>query len=105
MKFSDIKFESFLDGVSARINFGHLTLSVVKHSGSYGNKQGLYEIGMFDEDNKTMIEVPGITVEGDTVKGFLSEQDVTDIIKQLQQKTGTNPVMVEETDDVNIASA
>lgn len=104
MKFSDIKFESFLDGISARINFGHLTLSVVKHSGSYGGQKGLYEIGMFDEDNHTMVEVPGITQEGDTVKGFLSEMDVQNIIEKLKQKTGTNPVMIEN-DDVNIASA
>ena len=104
MKFSDIKFESFLDGVSAKINFGHLNLSVVKHSGSYGNQKGLYEIGVFDDTNDNMIEVAGITAEGDTVKGFLSEQDVEDIIKKLQIKTGTNPVMIEG-DNVSIASA
>jgi len=104
MKFSDIKFKPYLNGISARINFGHLNLSVVKHSGSYGNKQGLYEIGMFDEDNKTMIEVPDITQEGDTVKGFLSETDVQNIIEKLKQKTGTNPVMIEN-DDVSVTSA
>ena len=47
MKFGDIKFESYLDGVATRINFGHLNLSVVKHSGSYGGDSGLYEIGVF----------------------------------------------------------
>ena len=51
-----------------------------------------------------MIEVSGITAEGDTVKGFLSEEDVEDIIKKLQIKTGTNPVMIEG-DNVSIASA
>ena len=105
MKFSDIKFNSYLDGVSARINFGHLNLSVVKHSGSYGGTKGLYEIGMFDETNNNMIEMPGITVEGDTVKGFLSEHDVEDIIKKLEVKTGPNPVLVEEDDNVSISSA
>ena len=44
MKFSDIKFESFLDGVSAKINFGHLNLSVVKHSGSYGNQKACMKL-------------------------------------------------------------
>ena len=52
MKFNDIKFESYLDGISAKINFGHLTLSIIKHSGSYGYKDGLYEIGMFDDNGK-----------------------------------------------------
>ena len=88
MKFSDIKFESFLDGVSAKINFGHLNLSVVKHSGSYGNQKGLYEIGVFDDTNDNMIEVSGITAEGDTVKGWLSEYEVVEIIKKMQSVSG-----------------
>lgn len=95
MKFKDIQFEPFLDGISAKLNFGHLSLSIVKHGGSYGSQQGLYEIAMFDE-NDDMIEVPGITNEGDTVKGWLTESDVTDVLKQLHTKTGTNPVYVTE---------
>ena len=91
MKFEDIKFDKFLDGVSTRINFGHLNLSVVKHSESYGGKSGLYEIGVFDEDNENMRELPGITIEGDTVKGWLSKNDVESIIKKMITITGTNP--------------
>jgi hypothetical protein len=64
---------------------------VVKHSGSYGGKSGLYEIGVFDEDNENMRELPGITIEGDTVKGWLSEDDVESIIKKMITITGTNP--------------
>lgn len=93
MKFKDIEFKPFLDGVSTKLNFGHLSLSIVKHSGSYGSSQGLYEIAMFNE-NDDMIEVPGITNEGDTVKGWLTESDVTDVLEQLHTKTGTNPVYV-----------
>ena len=31
-----------------------------------------------------MIEMPGITEEGDTVKGFLSENDVESIIEKME---------------------
>ena len=95
MKFNDIKFESYLDGISAKINFGHLTLSIIKHSGSYGYKDGLYEIGMFD-DNGKMVEVSDITMAGDTVKGHQSEQDIENIILKLKQKTGVNPEQIAE---------
>ena len=79
--FSDLQFTKFLDGVSATVTYGDYELSVVKHSGSYGGTGGLYEIAVFKGDN--MVEMPGITQEGDTVKGWLSEQDVTGIMKKM----------------------
>lgn len=94
MKVADIKFSKYLDGVSARLNFGHINLSIVSHSGSYGGKQGFYEIGVFDDSNKKMIELSGITNSGDTVKGWLSENDVDDVISKIQTRTGTNPILI-----------
>ena len=82
MKFSDLKFNDFLDGVSARVTFGDYDLSVVHHSGSYGGYKGLYEIGVFKGDG--MIELAGITAEGDTVKGWLTEKDVTEIMDKME---------------------
>ena len=79
--FSDLQFTKFLDGVSASVTYGDYELSVVRHSGSYGNSNGLYEIAVFKGDD--MVELPGITEEGDTVKGWLSEQDVTGIMKKM----------------------
>ena len=79
--FSDLQFTKFLDGVSASVTYGDYELSVVRHSGSYGNSNGLYEIAVFKGDD--MVEMPGITEEGDTVKGWLSEQDVTGIMKKM----------------------
>jgi len=67
-------------------------LSIVRHSGSYGGKDGLYEIGVFDESNEKMIELSGITAPGDTVKGFLTENDVNDVLDQITTRTGTNPI-------------
>jgi len=79
--FSDLQFTRFLDGISASVTYGDYELSVVRHSGSYGNSNGLYEIAVFKGDD--MVEMPGITEEGDTVKGWLSEQDVTGIMKKM----------------------
>ena len=41
--------------------------SVIKNNMSYGGKQGLYEIGVFYEE--ALVEVPGITEKGDSVRG------------------------------------
>jgi len=82
MKFSDLKFNDFLDGVSTRVTFGDYDLSVVRHSGSYGSSKGLYEIGVFKGDD--MVELAGITAEGDTVKGWLTEKDVTKIMDKIE---------------------
>ena len=80
-QFSDLQFVKFLDGVSATVTYGEYELSVVKHGSSYGGKKGLYEIGVFKGDE--MVELPGITAEGDTVKGFLTEENVTGIMKKM----------------------
>ena len=80
-KFDDLQFVKFLDGVSATTTYGEYELSVVRHSGSYGNSNGLYEIGVFKGDE--MVELPGITEEGDSIKGFLTEENVTGIMKKM----------------------
>ena len=85
-QFSGLQFTKFLDGVSATVTSGDYELSVVKHSASYGGKQGKYEIGVFKGDD--MVEMPGITQEGDTVKGFLSEEEVTGIMKKMRAVGG-----------------
>ena len=80
--FKDLKFKPLYDGISSCVKFGDYELSVVKHGTSYGNKMGLYEIAVFDKDGEFK-EMPGITEDGDTVKGFLTEEDVSGIIKKM----------------------
>lgn len=86
MKFADIKFSKtdndFPKSIQAILPFGDYDLSIVQSDFSYGGKQGLYEIAVFK--GKNMIEMPGITEEGDTVKGFLSENDVEGIIEKME---------------------
>jgi len=87
MKFEEIKFEKLYDGVQAIIEFGQYELSIVKHSMSYGGKKGMYEIAIFEGDTQT--ELPGITQEGDTVKGFLCEEGLNVIFKKMTTITGS----------------
>lgn len=89
MKFSDLKFNDFLDGVQAIADFGPYELSVIRHSSSYGGKQGLYEIGVFDK-LAGMVPLPGITIDGDSVKGFLTEEEVSAILLKMKSITGPN---------------
>ena len=86
MKFKDLKFEDVSEiygenAIQALEGFENgIEASVVKHGFSYGNEQGLYEIGVFY--NGRMVDVLGWD---DTVKGYLHEDAVTDILEQLQK--------------------
>lgn len=86
MKFSDLNFHELYDGVQAIMGIGDYELSVVKHSSSYGGKQGLYEIMVSDGING--VSLPGITNDGDSVKGYLTEDDVSSIMKKLAMIEG-----------------
>ena len=87
MKFEKLKFEKLYDGVQAIVKFGKYEVSVVSHSMSYGGKNGLYEIAIFD--GKSQVELPGITREGDTVQGFLCEEGLNVIFKKMTSITGS----------------
>jgi len=87
MKFEDLKFVKYLDGVQALEPFGQYELSVIRHSSSYGGKQGLYEIGVFDK-LAGMVSLPGITEDGDSVKGFLTEEEVSAILVKMKTIEG-----------------
>ena len=93
--FEDLKFVNtdVPNGIKAVVNFGEYDLSIIKNETSYGGKKGLYEIGVFK--GQDMVEMPGITEEGDTVKGFLDESDVSGIIKKMHLATGSEPKQVD----------
>ena len=80
------------NGVQAVLDFGKYELSIVQNESSYGNKQGLYEIAVFK--NGEQCELPGVTAEGDTVKGFLTESDVDVILKKMYLITGQEPQQI-----------
>ena len=80
------------NGVQTVLEFGKYQLSIVRNEVSYGNKQGLYEIAVFDDVDQ--VELPGITNPGDTVKGWSTENDVNNIIKKMYTITMENPVQI-----------
>jgi len=88
MTFNDITFNETLipKGIQAKVRFGGYDLSILQNEVSYGGRQGLYEIAVFKGDGQ--VEMPGITEEGDTVKGFLTESDVESILKKMYTVTG-----------------
>ena len=93
--FEDLKFTNtkIPKGIQSVVGFGDYQLSIIKNSTSYGGQQGLYEIGVFKDG--AMVEMPGITEEGDTIKGWLSESDVSGIMKKMHLATGSEPKQVD----------
>ena len=83
------------DGVQVVLQFGDkYDLSIVQNELSYGNKQGLYEIAVIDKTACEQVNLPGITEDYDTVKGWLTEVDIDNIIKKLYTITAKEPVQV-----------
>ena len=77
------------------LDFGKYHLSIIDDG--YGSDRGLYEIAAFDACDgvaSDMTELPGITAEGDTVQGYLTEADVDAIIKKMYTLTGKEPIQV-----------
>jgi hypothetical protein len=94
MKMSDFEMmpTEMPKGVQAVLDFGDYELSIIQNECSYGNKQGLYEIAVFKGNEQ--YELPGVTQPGDTVKGFLNEQEVDAIITKMYSITGNPPKQV-----------
>jgi hypothetical protein len=85
------------NGVQVVLDFGKYHLSIVQNELSYGSAQGKYEVGVFDASDgvaNDMVELPGITDEDESIKGWLTEVDVDNIIKKLYTITAKEPVQV-----------
>jgi len=91
MRFKDLKFTptNMPKGAQSILHFGDYELSIINTG--YGADQGLYEIAVIKHGN--LVEMPGITDEGDTVKGFLSEQEVDGIIIKMYTISRKNPTV------------
>lgn len=89
LQFDNSKYHK---GIQLVLDFKKYELSIVQHDGSYGGTQGLFEIMVSDASGG--VELPGITAEGDTVKGFLTLEEVSGICKKLTAITGNDPVKV-----------
>ena len=75
------------------LSFGdEYELSIISGQGAYSTKNAPYEIAVFKHGDFT--HMPGITDEDDAVKGYLTEDDVSTIIKKMYLITGKTPVQV-----------
>lgn len=92
VRFNDLEFRPLFDGIQAIVDYGDYELSIVRHSGSYGNAHGLYEIAIFKEGEQ--VELAGVTMEGDTIKGYLTEENVNGIMLKMNTLTGIDGVQV-----------
>ena len=63
------------------------SLSIVSHKGSYGGNRGLFEIMLLR--NGQPYSFPPITEEEDTIKGFLTKEQVEEIIQTTSELPGT----------------
>ena len=86
-KFQDLPFfpindAPFMVGKKSRMHFDNgYGVSVVSHSYSYGGRDGLYEIAVLDSEDNLTYDTP---VTNDVI-GYLTEEDVTDVMKQVQE--------------------
>jgi len=83
--FEDLEFihinEGFMTGKRARMKFDNkYGISVVSTNYSYGGRDGLYEIAVLDSEGDLTYNTP---VTSDVI-GYLSPEEVTDIMKQIQ---------------------
>lgn len=81
--FSDLEFKPtpMGSGVISRIKFDNgYGASVVKGPHTYGGNEGLYELAVIDANDQVTYET---SVTND-VEGYLTEEDVTILLKQIQ---------------------
>lgn len=82
--FKDLVFEDrpYDMGISSRIEFDNgYGASVVKGPYTYGGKDGLYEMAILDSNGNLTYDTP---ITNDVI-GYLSEDEVSNYLKQIQE--------------------
>ena len=70
----------------------NIQLSIISGKYTYGGEQGLYEIAVFKDGD--FAGLPGIVDVEDQVRGHLTENEVSAIIKKMYLLTGKSPRQV-----------
>lgn len=82
--FKDLVFEDrpYDMGIASRIQFDNgYGASVVKGPYTYGGNNGLYEMAVLDSNGNLTFDTP---ITNDVI-GYLSEDEVTNYLKQIQE--------------------
>jgi len=83
LEFIDHPMGAEYGGIISRISFDNgYGASVVKGPMSYGGKNGLYELAVLDSNGELHYDNP--VANGDVV-GYLSEEDITKLLEQIQK--------------------
>jgi hypothetical protein len=88
MTFQELEFKTltYLGGIQAVVKFeNNYGASIVRHNGSYGSKQGLYELAVTEYDEDGHWSICYDTPLTDDVLGYLTEDDVTNYLIQIEQ--------------------
>jgi hypothetical protein len=79
LEFSALGTEGF--GIRAEIKFDNgYSASVIRTKGSYGGKDGLYELAVLDQEGEICYNTP---ITSDTL-GWLKEDDVTAALQRIE---------------------
>jgi len=82
LEFIDHPMGAEYGGIISRISFDNgYGASIVKGPMSYGGDRGLYELAVLDSNGDLTYDTP---VTSD-VEGYLSEEDVTKLLEQIQK--------------------
>jgi hypothetical protein len=82
LEFIDHPMGAEYGGIISRISFDNgYGASIVKGPMSYGGDRGLYELAVLDSNGELTYDTP---VTSD-VEGYLSEEDVTKLLEQIQK--------------------
>jgi hypothetical protein len=97
MKLNDFKLikKDYGMGTQTVLDFGKYQLSVI--TGGYGNDTEPYEIAVIeskDGANNGFVQLPGITGPDDSVRGYMTEEEVNIVISKLHSITGIMPKQV-----------
>ena len=94
MQYSDLSFNQtkIPRGIQSKVSYNSYELSIVQNECSYGNELGLFEIAVFKDGQQTPLE--GVTEDGDTVKGFLTEDMVSGILTKMTEITRESGVQL-----------
>lgn len=79
-----IETNDILDGIQKRYRFPNdFGASVIKHSGSYGNKRGLWELAVLEyyKDDWSLCYSTPIT---DNVLGWLNDEEVLETLEKIK---------------------
>lgn len=77
-------FDGLFNSTQYIVKFGNGNgLSIIEHAGSYGGKEGLWEVMLLDPDGQGLY---GEFEDGDCVIGWLTDEMLRDLIIDLNTK-------------------